>query len=335
MTAIQESIANHSFTSATIITRESFNLTSSNLIFEVSAALPTAEGVFGVILLLPDQDYTKHISDEAFVLLMNYYKIIQAGYIIPDLSNVEFFFTSPELSEFANFYADFDNVNISTLITWSYNNISKLNETRTNVLNISCKNQACDKLVKKSKFKLAITLVVGAKLIGGDVQEVIKRSNTWDCSSFIIDYVRVYDHSHHNNFTKNLFNNNSMEISAKSICNQVISELGREKSVEDVILLTSATTVILISLAIFLLVLVVILVIWLVLGARCKLKKDTIDPIDDLYDDHFEKENVYDLYEEINYNNDEYETVVYDQVGKKEQDYLEIREIDKIDNEYV
>src|SRR5690349_1045941 len=106
LTAIQESIANHSFTSATIITRESFNLTSSNLIFEVSAALPTAEGVFGVILLLPDHDFSKHISDEAFVLLMNYYKIIQAGYIIPDLSNVEFFFTSPELSEFANFFGE-------------------------------------------------------------------------------------------------------------------------------------------------------------------------------------------------------------------------------------
>ena len=137
-------------------------------------------------------------------------------------------------------------------------------------------------------------MVVRAKLIGGDVQEVIKRSNTWDCSSFIIDYIRVYDLGQVNNFTKVEFKNNSTEKSAKAICTQVTIELGRERKVEDVILLTSATTIILISLAIFLLILVVILVIWLVLG--CKMNKNTIDPIDELYDDHFEKENDYDIF---------------------------------------
>ena len=81
MTAIKESFANKSFTSATIITRESFNLTRSNLIFEVRAAFSLAEGVFGAVLLISEKDLVDHDLKESFVLLINYHKTIKAGYI--------------------------------------------------------------------------------------------------------------------------------------------------------------------------------------------------------------------------------------------------------------
>ena len=62
LTAIKESFANKSFTSATVITRQSFNLTRSNLIFEVRAALLTAEGVFAIILLISEEDVSKYLN---------------------------------------------------------------------------------------------------------------------------------------------------------------------------------------------------------------------------------------------------------------------------------
>ncbi len=54
LTAINETFGDQLFTSSIIITRESFNLSSSNLTYEVRSTLPTDEGVFGVIVLIPE-----------------------------------------------------------------------------------------------------------------------------------------------------------------------------------------------------------------------------------------------------------------------------------------
>ena len=118
MTAIQESFANKSFTSATVITRQSFDLTSSNLIFEVRAAFPLAEGVFGAVLLIPEKDLVDYVLKESFVLLINYHKTIKAGYIhLGDYNFFKPFDITPDLSNFANFYLEFEQDNSFNEIT--------------------------------------------------------------------------------------------------------------------------------------------------------------------------------------------------------------------------
>ena len=97
MTAIQESFADHSFTPATIITRKLFNLTSLNLIFEVSASFPTSEDVLAQILLIPEDDYLKGLPIKGrIVLLVNRAKTIKAGYSFADQNNIHPFEKSPK-----------------------------------------------------------------------------------------------------------------------------------------------------------------------------------------------------------------------------------------------
>ena len=104
LTAIQGSFANKSFTSATIITRQSFNLTSSNLIFKIRGAFPLAEGIFGAVLLIPETDLVDYVLKESFVLLINYHKTIKAGYIhLGEYNSFKPFDITPDLSNFANF----------------------------------------------------------------------------------------------------------------------------------------------------------------------------------------------------------------------------------------
>ena len=81
--------------------------------------------------------------------------------------------------------------------------------------------------------------------------------------------------------------------------------------------------IILICLAIFMVILVTSLVVSIIL-LRKQRKKTNQAHVEEIYADHFEKENVY---EECNYTN-ECEPVNYEQVRKDEQEYLEITEIE-------
>ena len=119
MTAIKEPFANHSFTSATIITKKSFNLTRSNLIFEIRASFPSAKGVFGVILLSPQEVIEENRFNENFVFLINYDKSIKAGYIRRNYYNtLKPFNIIPDLTKFAKFYINFQKRNILPKLTW-------------------------------------------------------------------------------------------------------------------------------------------------------------------------------------------------------------------------
>ena len=105
LTAIQEPLANHSFTTATVISKESFNLTRSNLIFKVRASFPSAKGVFGVILLTPEEYLYDNSLNQSFVLLVNYDKTIKGGYIRHgDYNTLKPFDISPDLTRFSSFY---------------------------------------------------------------------------------------------------------------------------------------------------------------------------------------------------------------------------------------
>ena len=119
--AIQESLANHNFTSTTVITWDSFNLTSSNLIFEVRASFPFAKGVYGVVFLIPEKDVDDYALKEAFVLLINNVKTIKAGYLrIGEHNYHKSFDISPESTNFENFYLQFQNENtFQPRLTWS------------------------------------------------------------------------------------------------------------------------------------------------------------------------------------------------------------------------
>ena len=227
MTAIKETFANHSFTSATIITKQSFNLTRSNIIFHVKAAFPTSEVVFAIILLIPEEDLFNNHVNENFALLMNYHKTIKAGYISrPDQYNtLKYLRKSPKLSEFANYYNEFRQANALSTLSWSID--GNLESAGTNSINVTCNDQDCKALLKKAKFKLAFTLFIGAYLEGGDMQEVMNMANNWWCSSMIIDYIRVYELGQFENFNETHVFDNSTGKRASDICDQVSKDLGR------------------------------------------------------------------------------------------------------------
>ena len=319
MTAIHETFGDQWFTSSTIITRESFNLTSSNLTFEVRASLPTDVGVFGVIVLIPEKNPFENVLESAFVILMNYHRTIQAGYIRPAQvtgAKLEFIATLQEMNEFSKIYTRLEIFNYSTLQTWSFS--GKLDSTRKFSYNFNCSDQVCKTLFNQAKFKLAISLVVSARLVGGDVQEVIRKSKTWDCSSMIIDYVKVYELDHSQK-VNNMQMNKSYEKRASDICHQVSSDLGRKQKDSEIII--SGISWIFICLAIFLVILILIIVIWVIFLRKQKCPTDQA-PDEDIYDDNFEKEEVY---EEYNYSN-QYEAVNYEQV-QTVHEYLQMKAV--------
>ena len=159
------------------------------------------------------------------LLLIIYHKTIKAGYIrLDDYNSFKPFDSTPDLSNFANFYLEFEQDNFLPRLTWSIDR--SLKSLETNSINVTC-NDHCQTLLKKFKFKLAIDLIVGAYLDGGNEGEVIKNSQKWWCSSLIVDYIRVYELDHAENLINTVSNYNSTEEKASEICNQVSNELGR------------------------------------------------------------------------------------------------------------
>ena len=232
LTAIKESFANKSFTSATVISRQSFNLTRSNLIFEARAALPTAEGVFAIVLLIPEEDVSKYCLKEAFFLLVNYHKTIKAGYKrTGQYDTFKRFNTSPKLNRFSEYYTEFHQVNTLPTSTWSIDR--NLQSSWKNSINVTCNVQDCEAMIKKTKFRLAISLVIGAFLEGGDMQQVMIKAKNWWCSSMIVDYIRVYELDQFETLNNPLIFKNSVEKRAGEICNHVSLELGRKNFMKD------------------------------------------------------------------------------------------------------
>ena len=229
LTAIQESFANHSFTSATIISKESFKLTSSNLIFEVRASFPTSEDVFGQILLTPEQYlFNNSQIDGMFVILVNRGNTLNAGYSYPSYPSefVKRFDKSPKIDLFTKFMIKFDYTDMRFDLSWSPNGIYY---PRSDSLKIYCKErQACSTLLKNGKFRLLIDLMVTNLLQGGHDDKVIENSKKWWCTSMIIDYIRVYDLGQSQIMDNFKYYNSSVEKRASDIFNQVSIDLGRK-----------------------------------------------------------------------------------------------------------
>ena len=224
LTAIKESFTNHSFTSATVITKQSFNLASLNLTFEIEAALPSSEAVFGLIHLIPDEvKLTDKYLKNTFVLIINYHKIIKVGYLglRPYFNWMRSFYRSPKIIEFTKFILKFHHDN-HTSFSWS-NESYGIDPVK---LNCHIPNGKCEQFVKGTKMRLAITLFVGALLEGGDEQEVINKANTWWCSSVIVDYIRVYENDPFEIFNITNSFDNSTTKRASDICYRVSSDLG-------------------------------------------------------------------------------------------------------------
>ena len=122
LTAIKEYFANHSFTSATIITRESFNLSSSNLIFEIRVALPTTDGLSGQVLLIPEDDLKTGSINGKIFHLMNLNSSIKYGYKYnQDDFNTKPFESRTDLQEFQTYrFENYPDIN-HTDIYWSMN----------------------------------------------------------------------------------------------------------------------------------------------------------------------------------------------------------------------
>ena len=237
LTAIQESFVNHSFTSATIITRESFNLSSSNLLFEVRASFPTSQDVFGQLLLIPEQDLfdkghfkRKNINGKVSIL-MNIENTIKAGFSNVYRVYAQPFVKSPEIDVFTRFLIKFNQWDRIFTLFWSLN--GSVNTASSNSLKIPCSNnEACTILLNKGEFRLVIDLMVGNLLQGGHDDKFIQNSRNWLCTSMIIDYIKVYDFSTFEDLDEFEFFNSSVEKSAKDICNQVTIKLDEKQKIQ-------------------------------------------------------------------------------------------------------
>ena len=317
MTAINETFGDQWFTSSTIITRKSFNLSSSNLTYEVRATLPTDEGVFGVIVLIPEENPFENVMGNGFFILMNYPRTIQAGYIHPAKATLfKFIATLQEMSEFSKSYTRLEISNASALQTWSFS--GELDSSRKFSYNSNCSGQMCKTLFNQAKYKLAISVIVTPRLVGRNVQEVIRKSKSWYCSSLIIDYVKIYELDHSENVNNIQLLNKSHEIRASDICHHVSSDLGRKPIPKVSKTIISGIPVIYICLAILLLIMTLVIVIWLVFMRKKKTTEQA--PNEEIYDDNFDKEEVY---EEINHSN-QYENVNYEQ-HQTGHEYLQIK----------
>ena len=210
MTAIQESFAKNSFTSATIITRESFNLSSSNLIFEIRAALPTTEGLSGQVLLIPEDDLkTGSINGKIFIL-MNLNSSIKYGYKYnQDDFNTKPFESRTNLQEFQTYrFETYPDINHTDLY-WSMNGTGFSSIDGLGFLPRTTPN--CMKIMEKGRFRLIFNLVVI-----GNRDKIIKQAGKWWCSSMIIDYIKVFKLGHNENETMAF--GYQKEIKASKIC---------------------------------------------------------------------------------------------------------------------
>ena len=184
LTAIQESFAKHNFTSATIISKQGFNLSSSNLIFEIRTSLPTTGGLSGQVILIPKEELDKTIKGVIFIL-ENYRRYIGFGPInYPDklhLSDSENDISHFQIYRFQS-KPDMDFFTITMSINGQ---VPRKMENQTIVFFNKTSNQLQD------NFRLVFNLFITSRG-KGVLDEVVSRSGWSDCSSMIIDYVKVF-----------------------------------------------------------------------------------------------------------------------------------------------
>ena len=205
LTAFQESFADHSFTSATVISKDSFNLSSSNLTFEVRAAVPTAGGLYGQIMFIPEQDFKNNSINGTIFILMNF-RTIKSGFTYdPDTFSVKHFNSMTDLEQFQTYRFHSDpgqNQFINdTIFHWS------MNETLyspSDSLHVNCAYPKCLNILNKGQFRLVLNLAVD-NILDSSTQ-VIRQSSRWKCSSMIVDYVRVLSHQQLENMANIVYN---------------------------------------------------------------------------------------------------------------------------------
>ena len=170
LTAIQETFGNYSFTSAAIITKDSFNLTRSHLSIEVRASFPSSDFLHGAILLLPGEYLSNHSKKLSAPANVNNTKV--SGYFSFPPGGLQSF----KYNEFSIINLDIQNgKHVSS--SWS--------------LSGSMISQSLDNR-EVASFKLAIMLSVESES-NEDFQTVLNKSKDWGCSSMIIDYIEVFD----------------------------------------------------------------------------------------------------------------------------------------------
>ena len=220
MTAIQESFSNHSFTSATIISRQGFNLPSSNLIFEIRTSLPTYGGLSGQVMLIPAEQLNETLKGAIFIM-ENHLSNIGFGLInYPDklrLNDSEI-----NLSHFQIYrFQSKPDINFS-IITMSINGEThRIIEYETNMFFSKTRN------VSQDNFRLVFNLLINGSRQKGLVDKIVQDSVWWKCSSMIIDYVKVYYLDMNETFNEpisNLSGKSSWDICPKRISKRTNNE---------------------------------------------------------------------------------------------------------------
>ena len=343
LTPIRESFANKSFTSATVISRQSFNFTRS-MTFEVKATLPQYEMLYGEILLIPEVGLSKWINKGVkhgiMSLVMNFRKAVKSGYLFGNKKNLYDFDYSPKYTEFSKFQLVYNQLARTAKVTWYQNGraISDESSPGSYSVDITCEDDECWDLLEEGQFRIAFNLEVRSKLRGKELKKLIIGSRKWKCCSMIIDYIRVFDNFEINEFNSSNFNHEN-DKSASQICEMVPKY--REKTDEDSIIQSS--TIIIMSMAVLLVILVVALIILIVLMMKKKMRIPEVS--EEIYDDidgekHYEEEHGYlNIYEPVHM----YDQIqVYDQV--KEQEYANIylmmsnlkpKSFSKTESEYI
>ena len=190
LTPIQESISNINFTSAAVITRQSFDLSCSNLAIEVRASFPSTKVIYGVLLLPEETQFNSELAGWR-IGLININNTIVSGYFPLHQSQEQedqVFNRNPTPNEYSIFRLD---IHKGTQLrsAWSLNGSFILDSVDKN-----CDQETCDS-IKNAKFKIAIILGVYSQIDDDHVpiKEVVHKAKYWECSSMVIDYIRVFD----------------------------------------------------------------------------------------------------------------------------------------------
>ena len=178
------------------------------------------------------------------------------------------------VTEFSTFRIEFKQKGYSARSSWWQNETGQ--SPSTDSVDLNCDgNGLCKNLLDKGKFRLAIDLVLETDI--SSMEFIIKKSRDWLCSSFIIDYVRVFDVG--NSGFSDEFNGNTTDKRASHICQVVYNELDRTKTKSQI----DISTIIIISVAIFLLISLVSLITMLVLVTKKRKSETEQDKFDEIY----------------------------------------------------
>ena len=232
--------------------------------------------------MIPYEDILNQTNQGAIALVINIKGSIKSAFFKKGKSVFTEFKTSPVVTEFSTLRIQFNHGTDSAKSSWSQNETGIFPSSDT--VNFNCDDQDCRKLLEKGKFKLALDLLLLSD--GGSLQSVIDKSKDWLCSSVIIDYVGVYDLGQGG--LPEEFDGRTTDKQASNICQVVYNELGRPKSKSEI----DISTIIIISLAIFLIISLVSLITMLVLVMKKRKIETAQDKFDDIYADCFvEKEH--------------------------------------------